>query len=282
MSVPSDQTGYEVLGEVGRGTMGVVYAARDLQLDKEVAIKTPLPDLAAQPAVIERFFRECRCMALMPHPGIPAAHLVSQLSDGRPYLLMQLIKGHTLASLLQERASPWDDLPRFLRMFEQICTTVGYAHSRGVIHRDLEPSNVMVDASAWVRVIDWGLVKWVGGPVGTRRVGAVLGTPGYTAPEQARGENYRHDTRTDVFGLGALLCHILTGQPPYTGSSADEVTRRAAAADLGAAFTRLDACDADGELIALCEQCLAPEMADRPGHGNAVAAALAAYRASLP
>ena len=169
--------------------------------------------------------------------------------DRRPFFAMKLVKGRTLASLLQEQTSPAQDLPRFLSIFEQVCQTMAYAHARGVIHRDLKPSNVMVGSFGEVQVMDWGLAKVLpqggiadearggpaaetvvntvrSGPAGSgseSQAGSVLGTPAYMAPEQARGEVDRIDERADVFGLGAILCEILTGRPPYTGATREDV-----------------------------------------------------------
>src|SRR5262249_43078848 len=156
------------------------------------------------------------------------------------------------------------DLPVYLAIFGQLCQTVAYAHSRGVIHRDLKPGNVMVGAFGEVQVMDWGLAKILGGEraaeTATRaeevstlftvrtaandsstQEGTVMGTPGYMAPEQARGEVESLDERADVFGLGAILCVILTGQPPYIGPRTD-LHRQAARGELTGAFTRLDGC----------------------------------------
>src|SRR5262249_50872666 len=151
----------------------------------------------------------------------------------RPFFAMKLIEGRTLAELLAERAGPGCDLPRFLRYFEAVCQAVGFAHSKGVIHRDLKPNNVMVGSFGEVQVMDWGLAKRLGEspegrleptappvapdvstpiPAALTHPGAVVGTPGYLAPEQARGQP--GDQRSDVFGLGAILCKILTGVPP--------------------------------------------------------------------
>src|SRR5262249_10361492 len=155
--------------------------------------------------------------------------------DRRPYFTMKLVKGKTLAALLEQRASPQDDLPRFLTIFGQVCQTVAYAHARGVIHRDLKPANVMVGAFGEVQVMDWGLAKVLphagqaeetstqevtsirtgsagAGPVG-QRVGTLygMGTFGYMPPEQALGEAEQIDERADVFALGAILCVVLTG-----------------------------------------------------------------------
>jgi serine/threonine protein kinase len=312
MSELSGRAGYQLGEEIGRGAMGIVYRAKDTVLGREVAVKMPRPELAADPEVICRFVDVARITGQLQHPGIVPVCSVGELPDGRPFLAMKLIMGRTLAELLRERPDPSADRGRFVAVFEQVCQTVAYAHYRGVIHRDLEPSNVMIGAFGEVQVIDWGLAIVLasrashgpghdapgsgdlagsvevnppvntGGSPGSPAAGTVLGTPAYLSPEQARGENDRHDTRTDVFGLGAILCHILTRQPPFTGASTDEVIRRAAAADLADAFARLDACDVDAELIALCKQCLTPEMADRPADGRAVAEALATFRAGHP
>src|SRR5262249_39005363 len=151
---------------------------------------------------------------------------------------MKLVRGRDLAALLRERSSPTEDLPRFLQIFEQVCQALAYAHARGVIHRDLKPANIMVGAFGEVQVMDWGLAKVLnrvdepaavgdmtveGGSVRTlrsdsladeSRAGSVAGTPAYMAPEQARGQTDRLDERADVFGLGAILCEVLTGKPP--------------------------------------------------------------------
>lgn len=285
--------GYRVLREIARGGMGRVLVAFDLTLDRDVALKVLLPSASA-----ERFVRESKITARLPHPGIPPVHALGTLADGSPFLAMKLIAGRTLAD---EIASA--DRQRLLQAFVQICQAVGFAHSRGIIHRDLKPVNVMVGAFGEVQVMDWGLAKDLANPetiserqtarassrvvdntdpgattsldvVGESfdertQAGQVLGTPAYMAPEQARGEPT--DARSDVFALGGILCAILTGQPPYSGKSSMEVIRRAGAADLSEASRRLDQCGADAELIALCRHCLNPKPAERPANGQAVA-----------
>ncbi len=174
---------------------------------------------------------------------------------------------------------------------------MAYAHA-GVVHRDLKPSNVMAGAFGEVQVMDWGLAKVLAqggiadesaaqavittvrtGPAGTdeSRAGSVLGTPAYMAPEQARGEVERIDERADVFGLGAILCEILTGRPPYIGSSREEVRDRAARGDMADALGRLDASGVDVELIGLARGCLEAEPGRRPDSAGEVTRRLTAY-----
>ena len=298
--------GYRITAEIARGGMGQVYAGYDLTLGREVAIKMLLPRANA-----ERFITEAKITARLPHPGIPPVYALGTLEDGTPWLAMKLIRGRTLAELLKKRSSPREELPRFLQVFEQIAQAVGFAHSRGIIHRDLKPLNVMVGEFGEVQVMDWGLAKVLtpvrhgkgaspvepGGTLGLEpgvdmdmsvwgdsatQAGSVLGTPAYMPPEQARGEIERMDARSDVFGLGAILCQILTGHPPYRSlrgiDDVDDVLRQAARWEVGEAFAALDSCGAEPELVALCKRCLAREQADRPADGGAVAAEVARIR----
>jgi tetratricopeptide (TPR) repeat protein len=279
--------------------MGRVLAAFDLGLDREVALKVLLP--GANP---ERFVRESKITARLPHPGIPPVHALGALDDASPFLAMKLVEGKTLAEEMKG-----GDRPRLLQAFLQVCQAVGFAHSRGIIHRDLKPANVMVGAFGEVQVMDWGLAKEItsqevtvephasesspasvsGADPGATtahnavgestdeltQAGQVMGTPAYMAPEQARGEAV--DARSDVFALGGILCALLTGQPPFIGKSRLEVLQRARAADLAEVHARLGGCGADAELLALCRSCLRASPAERPADGRAVADDLTAY-----
>ncbi len=300
--------GYELLGEVGRGGMGVVYRARDLRLAREVAVKLLRQDYPADSAACARFLAEAQVTGQLQHPGVPAVHELGRLPDGRPFLAMKLVRGRTLHDLLRERSDPGHERGRFVAAFEQVCQAVGYAHAHRVIHRDLKPGNVMVGAFGEVQVMDWGLAKVLPAegapevaadelrlaetlPVVTAietppgadsatRTGAVLGTPAYMPPEQAGGEVRKLDARSDVFGLGAILCQILTGLPPYQGKDVHEVRLRAVRGDLREALTRLDGCGAEPDLVALCKRCLAFRQEDRPADGQAVAQEVARLRAA--
>jgi eukaryotic-like serine/threonine-protein kinase len=295
--------GYEVRGELGQGGMGVVLQGRDAAVGRDVAVKVLRDEHRDRTELRRRFLEEGRITGRLQHPGVVPVYGLGRLADGRPYFTMKLVQGRTLAELLAARAGPGQDRPRLLKVFEQVCQALAYAHAQGVIHRDLKPANVMVGAFGEVQVMDWGLAKVVPpapagagsrpraagggdsptacGGSGETQAGTVLGTPGYMAPEQARGEADGLDERCDVFGLGAILCAILTGQPPFGGGTPEERMRQAARGELADAFARLDGCGADAELVALARRCLAAERADRPANAGVLAAQLAAYLESV-
>jgi serine/threonine-protein kinase len=299
--------GVQLLGELARGGMGVVLKGRDPGLGRDVAVKVLLESNKEKPDLVRRFVEEAQIGGQLQHPGVVPVYELGSFGDGRPYFTMKLVKGKTLAELLAERDTATNDLPRFLGIFEQVCQTMAYAHSRDVIHRDLKPSNVMVGSFGEVQVMDWGLAKVLpkGGVVddaaagkaathatviATARVlsdsdlsqaGSVMGTPAYMAPEQARGEGEFVDRRADVFALGSILCEVLTGAPAFVGRKQGEIHRKAALGDLGEAMARLEACGAPGELTALARDCLGRESEDRPSHAAAVAERMTAYLAGV-
>jgi serine/threonine-protein kinase len=297
----------QLLGEIARGGMGVVLKGRDPDLGRDLAVKVLLETHKEKPDLVRRFVEEAQINGQLQHPGIVPVHELGTFGDRRPYFTMKLVKGQTLAELLNHRTAPADELPRFLGIFEQVCQTMAYAHARDVIHRDLKPSNVMVGSFGEVQVMDWGLAKVLpkGGVVddaaagkidvratviATGRIGSdsdlsqagsVMGTPAYMAPEQARGEIVLIDCRADVFALGSILCEILTGQPAFTGRSSGEIHRKSALGDLADAGNRLDGCGADSELVALARDCVAAEPEDRPREAGAVAERITSYLASV-
>jgi tetratricopeptide (TPR) repeat protein len=306
--IPATATGrgkYQVLGEIARGGMGAILKGRDTDLGRDLAIKVLLDSHRNDPELLGRFVEEAQIGGQLQHPGIVPVYELGWFSDGRPYFTMKLVKGQTLAALLQARAAPADDQPRFLAIFESVCQTLAYAHARGVIHRDLKPSNVMVGHFGEVQVMDWGLAKVVqaGGAADDRgpgpataaavntqrsgsarhasRAGSVLGTPAYMPPEQARGEIHEVSERADVFALGAMLCEILTGLPPYVAATHAETEHMAAHGDLAAAFTRLAESGGDGVLLDLARRCLAAAPVDRPRDAGEVSRAVTAYLAGV-
>jgi tetratricopeptide (TPR) repeat protein len=290
--------------EVARGGMGVVYRVRDDDFQRSLAMKVLQEKCRGQPQLERRFLREARLTGYLQHPGIPPVLESGQLPDGRPYFIMKLIEGSSLQQLLHERADPSERTSYFLGVFEQISQTVAYAHKRGILHRDLKPGNVMVGEFGEVQVLDWGLAKELDasprediaavldgvelsrGVPNVHRArqglssspGTVLGTLAYMAPEQARGEVEQLDRACDVFGLGGILCEILTGQPPFAERSYNENLRLAKQGDVSEALARLDACGADAEVVALARHCLAPESGGRPADAAAVAQKMAAYQ----
>ncbi len=312
--LPGDR--YRVIGEIARGGMGVVLRVHDACFDRPLAIKVLLSRHRPSPDEERRFLEEAGITGRLQHPGIPPAHDIGRMADGRPFFSMKLIEGRTLADLLGERPTPQVELPHFLKVFEQIAQTLAYAHSQGIIHRDLKPLNVMVGAFGEVQVMDWGLAKrlprehtaapappgataaldpagdeketLVANPVANpdsggshTQAGEVIGTLAYMSPEQARGEIHELDERCDVFGLGAILCTILTGGPPYVGSDRSALFQQAQEGDLAGAWARLDASGADPELVHLARECLAPKKEDRPRDAAAVARSIDHYLESV-
>jgi tetratricopeptide (TPR) repeat protein len=302
-AAPSDAVHLELLGEIARGGMGSVLKGRDPDLGRDLAVKVLLETHKDKPDLLRRFLEEAQIAGQLQHPGVVPVYELGAFADQRPYFTMKLVKGRTMASLLDARGGSGDELPRFLSIFEQVCRTMAYAHSRGVIHRDLKPSNIMVGGFGEVQVMDWGLAKVLasggvadesraverldqvsvvrtlrtGSDADASQAGSVMGTPAYMPPEQAGGDIEALDERADVFGLGAILCEVMTGSPPYTGPDGNAVFRKALRGDLADAFERLDACGAESELIDLAKSCLAAELFDRPRDARIVADRLTDY-----
>ncbi|MBI3451179.1 MAG: serine/threonine protein kinase [Acidobacteria bacterium] len=245
-------TKYRLLGRLGRGGMGAVHRVEDRELGREAALKVlGVPDDAGE--LSARLLAEARLIARLEHPNIIPIHDAGTLADGRVFYVMKLVRGTRLDEWMRQPA------PRTarLRVFQRICEAVAFAHARGIVHRDLKPENVMIGPFGEALVMDWGVAKILGAPRGlpppaegaapgaasdeeaptldARRDahaptghGAVIGTPAYMAPEQARGEIDRIDQRTDVYALGALLYFLLCGRPPFEGESMAAVLRSVA------------------------------------------------------
>jgi serine/threonine protein kinase len=272
-------TRYRLLELLGRGGMGTVYRAWDEVLDREVALKVlPLAEAGGDLAL--RLRREARVLARLDHPGVVPVHDLGTLPDGRVFYAMQRVRGRRLDEVVGDGPPPRGEEGERLRIFERVCEAVAFAHDRGVVHRDLKPENVMVGPFGEVLVMDWGVARLVdegptepvvqdpgpgpAGGAGDRPVtahGTVLGTPGYMAPEQARGEVDRHDRRVDVYALGALLAFLLRGGPPG---------EEGPVAGLAPA------------LAAIVVKATAEAPADRYAGAAEIAAEVARYRAALP
>ena len=228
-------TRYRLIERVGSGGMGTVYLAEDSVLGRRVALKViDLPELRAD--LSARLLREAQILGRLEHPGIVPVHDAGALADGRVFYAMKFVEGERL-DILAKRIEALSDR---LRIFQRICEAVAFAHARGILHRDLKPENIMVGPFGEVLVMDWGVAKILredpapredhagipvessqNEPAETKPLrtahGTVLGTAGYMAPEQARGETDRLDERADIYSLGAILRFLLSGKQPATG-----------------------------------------------------------------
>ena len=212
---------YELGNVIGRGAFGVVYRAWDTMLNRAVALKRPLAGVLEAPGAVERFLREAQSAANLRHPHIVPVFDSGQV-DGEPYLVSALVEGRNLADEIADRR------PGF-RLAAEIVAALAealeHAHQSGVIHRDVKPSNVLIDQTGQVYLTDFGLAKSDGANATLTIDGQVIGTPAYMAPEQARGEKAIVDVRTDVYGLGVILYELLTGSRPFVGSNQMVLTR---------------------------------------------------------
>ena len=298
-----DTDRYEFLEEIARGGAAVVWRVRDRNLQRQSAIKY-LMDSQNNREMRSRLRREARICAKLVHPGIVPIHELSNFEDGRPFVCMKLIEGKTLLQLLN--SSPPPSTERLIEVFTNACQAMAYAHDQNVIHRDLSPSNIMVGLFGEVQIMDWGLAKDLAKtesdeeednlpnhdrvPVhgnklqsaesSTMRiqgeqtlVGSVFGTIAYLSPEQACGDTDKIDKRSDVFSLGAILCRLLTGSPPYENADPAKLLKLAQEAELVPAILRL--CKSKfRDLSRLAMRCMSVDPNSRPKDAMAIVAEL--------
>jgi serine/threonine-protein kinase len=250
-------SGYELLEEIARGGMGVVYKARHIKLNRLVALKMILGGQLASAEQVRRFHFEAEAAANLKHPNIVPIYEVGE-HEGRHFYAMGYVEGESLAALLSEGPLPCRDAAVLMK---KIAEAVEYAHRQGVIHRDLKPSNILIDASGEPHVTDFGLAKRLESDSQLTATGAVLGTPSYMSPEQARGDVKAIGPRSDVYGLGTVLYSMLTGKPPFLSSEVHETLRQVREDEPRPLRTGNPAVPRDLETI--CFKCLAKELLDR-------------------
>jgi WD40 repeat protein/predicted Ser/Thr protein kinase len=212
---PADLPGYEILGMLGRGGMGVVYRARQKGLDRVVALKMIRSGADAGPEQRERFQREAEAVARLQHPNIVHVYEVGT-HDGLPFFSLEYVAGGSLAARLAGTPLP---APEAARLVETLGRAVDHAHALGIVHRDLKPANILLGADGTAKVTDFGLAKRLDADSGQTQSGAILGTPSYMAPEQAAGRGKDVGPAADVYALGAILYECLTGRPPFRAAT---------------------------------------------------------------
>jgi outer membrane protein assembly factor BamB/tRNA A-37 threonylcarbamoyl transferase component Bud32 len=279
---PSAATGpgsfgdYELLEEIARGGMGVVYKARQISLNRIVALKMILSGQLASDADVERFYREAQTAASLQHPNIVAIHEVGQ-HDGQHYFSMDYVEGHSLAEIVREHPLPPTLAARYV---QAIALAIEYAHQQGTLHRDLKPANVLIDQVDQPRVTDFGLAKRLDRDAGLTASGAVVGTPSYMPPEQAGGKRAKLSPASDVYSLGAILYELVTGRPPFQAATPVDTLLQVLEAEPAAPRLLNPGISRDLETIIL--KCLAKEPARRYGTAQQLADDLRACQEGRP
>ena len=268
--------GYEISGELGRGAMGVVYRAREIRLNREVALKMILAGDHAGPDTLARFMAEAGTIARLKHPNIVQIYAIGDW-EGRPYVELEYVEGGSLGSRLD--GTPWP--PRSAaRLLESLARAAAEAHRLGIVHRDLKPANILMTDAGEPKISDFGLAKTLEEDSGLTRTESILGSPNYMAPEQADGRAREVGPSADIYALGACLYELLTGRPPFVAltilatldlvKNSDPVPPRRLQPLL------------DRDLETICLKCLEKEPQKRYETGDALADDLAAYLAHEP
>jgi serine/threonine-protein kinase len=267
---------YELLEEIGRGGMGIVYKARQKSLDRFVAIKTLLAYHFSHPAILQRFLGEAKAAAGLNHPNIVRVYQVGECSAGH-FFAMEFIEGRTLKEILQERTAPisWS-----VALMSVVAEAIHHAHSQGIIHRDLKPSNIMIDRFRRPVVMDFGLAKYIDKPSSITQLGIIVGTPTYMSPEQAAEETSEVGPSSDIYSLGAILYTLLTGRPPFSEKSSLATVVKVASSEMPPAPSEIRR-DVPLELDKICMKCLNKNPADRFVSAQSLAEELTRFRNDL-
>src|SRR3954471_8342011 len=256
---------YDLVEEIARGGMGVVYRAVQHGSQRQVAVKMILAEQAATPGMMERFRAEAEAVASLDHPHILPIYEIGE-SDGRLFYSMKFADGGTLREQTARFSEPRDAA----RLIATIARAVHHAHERGILHRDLKPGNVLLDGSKRIPFVsDFGLAKWIGRESRLTLAQSALGTPHYIAPEQAAGNSTKLTAAADVYSLGAMLYELLTGRPPFAGDTALDTLRLARETPAPAPRKFKPSIPRDLEVI--CLKCLAKEPAARYSSAAALA-----------
>jgi tetratricopeptide (TPR) repeat protein len=266
---------YEILGELGRGGMGVVYQASQQSLKRVVALKV-LAEAHAASERVRLFRREAEAAARLQHPHIVQIHQVGE-QDGRPYLVLESVEGGSLAGRIA--GIPWP-VTQAARIVETLARAIHYAHQRGIVHRDLKPANVLLTIDGVPKITDFGLAKLLDTEVGQTKLGVIMGTPSYMAPEQARGQAQEIGPATDVYALGTILYELLTGRPPFRGATTLETVHQVLFDEL-VAPTRLQP-RVPRDLETICLKCLQKEPQKRYPSAQTLAEDLRRFLAGEP
>jgi hypothetical protein len=267
---------YELLEEIARGGMGVVYRARQVSLDRTVALKMMRPGLLSTEAEIRRFLSEARTAAGLRHPHIVAIHEAGEF-EGLRYFSMDYVEGPNLAAIVREGPLAPAEAARYVQILAE---TVHFAHGKGILHRDLKPSNVLVDGAGRPSITDFGVARRMGSDETGAGLGAVIGTPAYMAPEQASGDGAQVTATGDVYSLGAILYELLTGRPPFRAANPLEIVRMVVDTEPQRPRSLNPAIDA--RIEAICLRCLAKDPAARFPSAGELADDLKRYLAGDP
>lgn len=255
--IPERIGNYELLGEIARGGMGVVFRAKHTTLQRLAAVKMILSGGLASDLELKRFLTEAEAVATLDHPGIVSIYEIGR-HEGRPFFAMALIEGGSLASRLAKAPLPAREAAQIIA---ETADAIEYAHSRGVLHRDLKPANILLDGDGRPKVTDFGLARRTDSEDDLTRTGQILGTPGFMSPEQALGRGKHVGPACDIYSLGAVLYAALTGRPPFQAATALETVQQVVEEQplpprlLNSAIPR--------DLEKICLKCLAKEPSQR-------------------